>query len=322
MLYHVVLTDVFNLIYRVKKSEKEVLDVVNNFVDFINLKVKPYLRKDADLYLLFDPIVKSDMSVSKYFKNSPDRQDILSTYKAKREHDPLVMASAIMIKTYYQHRGEHIKICVNDFLEADDYVEQILKLYEPKTKFALITTDSDWHKYITSNVHIINKDFEKPYTIEDFERKYKVLPTIAFVTLYKAFFGDPGDNIAGAATTKPTKQVKLLYEDIEKWLKHVAKSGEELGPIVHRLKTYSFIDVINKENKTPEEEMWLKLSSGNTKINILSALLNNIRVIKSRCKQVDKHIQWNPDNPKINNLLEETLGRTPKTKRKFKFGNR
>jgi 5'-3' exonuclease len=325
VLYNAILIDVFNFIYRIKRNNKEVVDLADTFVSSINSDIKPYLKKDGNLWLLFDPIPKSDLGINKYFNCNTLRQDILNTYKSNRKHDPIVAATAKFLKQYYYYRGEHILSCCSEHLEADDYVEPIIKRInqqqKPSPHIALVTTDMDWAKYLSSNCIIINKTFDKPFTAEDYEAKHKFIPTPASVTLYKAFFGDKSDNIAGAANTKPTKQLKNIYDDIEVWIASVAKNNEDLETILKRMKSYIFATVVSKTDPTLEEQIWLKLSSGNTKINILSSLFNNINVIKSRCKDLDNHITAEPENEQINMLLDESIGHGKKTNKKFKFGN-
>ena len=49
-------------------------------------------------------------------------------------------------------------------------------------------------------------------------------------------------------------------------------------------------------------------------------LLDNIRVIKSRCDNVSKYITCAPENKKYNDLMDVTLKRAPGIKKEIKFG--
>jgi 5'-3' exonuclease len=318
MLYGAVVVDVFNLIYRVKKSEKETLEVANNFINYIELSIKPYLNKKGIIYFLFDPITKTDLGINKYFNVSTNRQDIVATYKSNRKHDSLVLSAAKFIKQYYTYKGESFVSYVSDYLEADDYVEPLLKTFVSKTTVALITTYLDWAKYLSNTVYIINKNFDNPFGVNEYVKKYKFIPTPASVTLYKSFFGDKSDNIQGAITSK---QSQALINEIEQYINIIVKENESLDVIIKRLKSYNFALIASKKDRTFEEELWLKLNSTDVKINIMSTFFNNVRIIKSRCNNLETHKISEPINEKINKLLEETLGRTAKSKGKYKFGN-
>ena len=69
-----------------------------------------------------------------------------------------------------------------DGYEADDFVESIVKL-EAGKKIALFTTDMDWARYLAPKTDIINKGFNNPYTVEEFEKDFNYYPTITTVSV-------------------------------------------------------------------------------------------------------------------------------------------
>ena len=161
MLFDAIFIDVFNLAYR-KSSSDNYKKITNDFIDFINKEAKSHLDGDGTIYLLFDPLPKSDLGLSKSFRYSPRlRNSIVSSYKKNRFANPHVGEAVKLLKKYYTFRGDKIKICISDDLEADDFVEQLL-IKEPG-HIALVTTDTDWARYISDRTVMINKGFDKPY---------------------------------------------------------------------------------------------------------------------------------------------------------------
>lgn len=324
MKYDVILLDVFNLYYRNKGDKNIVLqpwEQAANCVRFINDQVKSYLNEDGYLYLLYDPIIKSDLGLSKKFSYTTYRQAIDPGYKANRHHSADVQESVRLIYNYFNYRGDHILNVIDNGLEADDYVAQIVEKY-PEKNIALYTTDMDWARYLGKTVNMIDTHFDKPFTDIDFQEKYGYYPVESAIVVHKALFGDESDNITGALKLKKTKFVSLEPpEDIGKTV--VDKLSEEKIPLkefINQMKHFSVAEVIKKPVKTPEETLWMLLDSAQSKFNPLSQFYDNVRLIKSRCKNVDEHITWHKVNDTANKLIEVTLGMT-KEEPKLVFGN-
>jgi hypothetical protein len=315
MNYDVVIVDVFNLIYRLQKADTIVSVIAKNISTFINEKLKPQY---GDLWLLFDPIINTDLGVIKYFNQSTIRQDILPTYKSNRSHKEVIQKTAEFLKKYYTYRGDHVKICVSEFLEADDYVEKIINLYPNKT-IALVSTDLDWARYLNDNCVLINKEIDNPFTKESFALKYKFVPTIASVTFDKAFHGDKADNITGILKLKKVNWFVNIEPLITKWIKEIAKNKDSLQEVINRIKTYTLSNLHKIDIKTTEHQLFLALYSAESKENLLQKLYDNVKVIQSRCTNLKKYTISNPENKKINAILENIINPI-EVKQPFKFG--
>lgn len=324
MKYDVILVDVFNLYYRNKGDKNIVLqpwEQAANCVRFINDQVKSYLSDGGLLYLLYDPIIKSDLGLSKKFSYTTYRQSVDPGYKANRHHTADVQEAVRLIYNYYNYRGDHIFNVIDNGLEADDYVAQLVEKYVGKN-IAMYTTDMDWARYLSPTTCIIDTYFDKPFTDRDYQDKYGYYPVESAIIVDKALFGDNSDNITGALKLKKTKFITL--NDVDETGKTIInKLSNEKIPLkdfIYTMKSFTVSEVINKEEKTPEEELWLLLDSAQSKVNPLRQFYDNVRLIKSRCKNVDDHITWHPVNDDKNKLIEVTLGLT-KEKQSFVFGN-
>lgn len=291
-----------------------------NCVRYIEEEIKHHLKKDGYLYLLYDPMPKSDLGASKKFSYSSFRQEIDSGYKATRQHTPEVQESCRLIYNYYNYRGPNILNVSDVGLEADDFVEQIVKKY-PDSYIALYTTDMDWARYLNKNTKIINNTFDTPFSQEDFKLKYGYNPTITSVILNKAFFGDESDNITGVFQLKKTR---FLFEHVDNLAKEVIEneisSSESIDDFSRRFKNYHTIEIIDKKEKSPEEKLFLALDGAMSKVNVIQYLLDNIRIIKCRCKNVDSCITYHNENEAANDLIEKVLC-LKKENKKFTFGN-
>lgn len=331
MSYKAILVDMFNLTYRKLKKSASYISTSNDVISYIDTELKPRLDKNGVLYLIFDPIPKSDLGISKNFKYQPVRQTINSDYKANRSYNQNVMDAVKMLKKYYTYRGEQIKICISSYFEADDYVEEILKL-EPTGKVLLITNDGDWARYINDRVVMINKDFDNPYTKESYFAEYGTIPTIATVTLRKAIYGDKSDNIRGIKLNRKINFYTDLQAIISSNLIKISKENMSISDIENIFRNMSFASLISKKDKNCFENLAYTLmavdnnnlmsSSNSGELSCWDTFLNNIRLIKSRCPNVKEFLFWHPENSSYNKLMDVTLGKINVNKNhKFKFGN-
>lgn len=329
MIYDSILIDIFNIAYRknTKVMDNDPVMIANAVINYIEGDVKSHLTTDGNLYLLFDPIpeiLKSDLGLSKNFKYMTARQEISSAYKSNRVGNPGVIEALKLLRKFYTFKGEHVKTCICRSLEADDFVEGIVA--KETGNIALITNDSDWARYISDRVHMINKDFDTPYTKTEYFNEFGVIPTIAGVILRKAIYGDETDCI------KPIINAKKLYtidnmEIISKNLiQFVTSNDMTIDEVVAEMKDVDYNESLkNSLNLTPISRFMFNLY-GSDLINIeikvdsvVETLFNNIRVIKSRCKDPYKYVIWKPDNPNYNKMLNITLNRDRATK-KHSFG--
>ena len=316
MTYKTFIIDMFNLAYKNQTKIASPVNIANNVINFINDEIKPRLEPDGDIYLAFDPLPKSDLGMEKNFKYSTTRQLIKSSYKSNRVHNPNVLSALKMLRKYYTYRGEHIKTVIASEFEADDFVEGIVKK-EGIGNVALVTTDLDWARYITDNVQMINAGFDTPFTKQDFFNKYGYLPTITAITLNKAIFGDASDNIE-PILTKKFKILKDSNDFVKALIKEISKKDFPLKKVQKRVDDAVAVEVISNKNRDELDEILAIISVSNT---ALEEFKKNIRLVKSRCDNVDMYTFWKKENSSYNNLMEATLGRKTSTEQKFKFGS-
>lgn len=313
----------FNLGYRLYKKNTDHILTANNVINFINDEVDSRVEMGGSVYLLFDPVPKSDFGMSKNFKYHPTRQQICATYKSHRAQNPVVYDAMKLLRKYYTYKGARFKICISNGLEADDFVEGLLKI-EDEGKIALVTTDSDWSRYISDRVSMINKGFDNPYTKEKYYEEHKINPTIAVITLKKALYGDNSDEVPPVANSI-NKKINF-YTDIDTvinaMLLEISKDNTPLEEIERKLNRMTFIDLIQKPARNNLEELAYTLMAADNdsgyNTNSWSQFLTNIRIIKCRCPDVKKHIFWREPNTSYNTLMDTTLGRIKRTNRSSK----
>jgi 5'-3' exonuclease len=321
MLYDIIIVDSFTVIHKKKGKLNIPSKICTKVVDYIDDAVKPYLAKDGVLYMLFDPIIKSDLSIGKYFNYKTERQEIINSYKAGRIKEPVIQRSAEFLYKFYSHRGSQIRVITSDFLEADDFMQGLIEKH-PHDNVAIITNDFDAARFLKKNVVIINKTFDDPITIDSFERENGYIPTIASVTLTKALYGDKSDNINGVMTNKKAKFNKSHMKIADDFIQEITQKDLSLDEIERQLRQNGYSQLLLKKDKTKIDELKLLLETvPPKKENLTLQLLTNIRLIKTRCKDVNKYIKWAKEDPVINLALDSAVGRGPKSNDIFKFGN-
>lgn len=318
MVYEAIFVDVFNMTYRKTPIDADYLAIANAMVNFIEGDIKNHLAKNGKIYLLFDPIPKSDMGMSRNFNYHTTRQEILPKYKKTRTADPRVLNAVKMIRRYYTFKGDEISICISNSLEADDFVEGLLEIETGNV--ALVSNDSDWARYISERVQMITKSFDEPYTKEAYFNDYGIKPTIATVTLKKAIYGDAADCIPNITKMKKVKFYTNVDDVIENFLMDISRENTPLAELEKQFKKATFRDLFAiKERNATEEFMYTLITEENMYENVWLQFLNNIRVIKCRCKDAKKYIYNKPINTKYNKLMDTTLGRI-KSDKPFTFG--
>lgn len=318
MLFDSIFVDVFNLAYR-KSSSDNCTKIVNDFIDFMNNEVKKHLDPNGTIYLLFDPIPKNDLGLSKAFKYSPRiRNSISSSYKKNRVSNPKVLSAVSLLLKYYTFRGDKIKVCISTNLEADDFVEPLLDI--EKGNVALISTDEDWARYLSDRVMMINKGFDSPFTKEEYAKKYGIVPTIASVTLKKAIFGDPSDNIQSIFSNKKIFG-KSLEDSANKMLVFIANENIPFKEVENSIKKAEFKELYKNKQRNPLQDFEYDIIMIDQSLGSpYNDLLDNIRIIKSRCDDINKYIYWYPVNDTHNTLMDVTLKRQNGVKKEIKFG--
>lgn len=316
MTYKTFIIDMFNLAYKKKGKVSNPKVIANNVIDFINEEVKQRLDNGGKIYLTFDPLPKSDLGMEKNFKYNPDRKEIKRDYKSNRVHDETVLAALRLLRKYYTYRGSDLITVISDYLEADDYVEDLVEL-ESEGMIALISTDMDWSRYICDRVHMINDSFDTPFTKEMFFNERGYFPTITAITLEKAIFGDKSDGIE-PILTKKNKVYKDSTDFIKALIKEISKTNLSIKDVENVINDSKAVELLGKTEKSHIEDIVSIISISDDALN---AFKENIRVIKSRCDDIKKHIKVHSINESYNTLMESTLGRNKNPNKKFHFGN-
>ena len=316
MTYKTFIIDMFNLAYKKKGKVSNPKVIANNVIDFINEEVKQRLDKGGKIYLTFDPLPKSDLGMEKNFKYNPDRKEIKRDYKSNRVHDETVLAALRLLRKYYTYRGSDLITVISNYLEADDYVEDLVEL-ESEGMIALISTDMDWSRYICDRVHMINDSFDTPFTKEMFFNERGYFPTITAITLEKAIFGDKSDGIE-PILTKKNKVYKDSTDFIKALIKEISKTNLSIKDVENVINDSKAVELLGKTEKSHIEDIVSIISISDDALN---AFKENIRVIKSRCDDIKKHIHVHSINESYNTLMESTLGRNKNPNKKFHFGN-
>ena len=298
MLYDYIIIDSANLFYRCLGKNETAEQVVRKMISFTE-----DLRQSLNdtLYIIFDPISEYDLGESKSFKfPSSERKKIDENYKANRQYSSLYYQSIILYKKFYTYRGDKVKTIYSQEYEADDFIEPLLEMIGPNKKVALISTDYDWSRYISDDVHMINKGLDKPYSIKDFEEKFLFKPTKASITLYKALYGDESDNIKGSIYLDKTKLVNNIKElaDMNKSLEDVEKDLKQ---------GYKF-DAAHI-GETPLEQLLFAFHMNSKQVNIIDKTILNMSIVRSLLegKDISKYIHSNPEKPEYNSIIRQSI---------------
>lgn len=306
MLYDYIVIDSANLFYRCLGKNEAAEQVVRKMISFTE-----DLRQSLNdtLYIIFDPISEYDLGESKSFKfPSSERKKIDENYKANRQYSSLYYQSILLYKKFYTYRGDKVKTIYSQEYEADDFVEPLLKMIGPNKKVALVTTDYDFSRYISDDVHMINKGLDKPYSIKDFEEKFLFKPTKASITLYKALYGDESDNIKGSIYLDKTKLVNNIKELCYNYIKEVADTNKSLEDVEKDLKQGYKFDAAHI-GETPLEQLLFAFHMNSKQVNIIDKTILNMSIVRSLLegKDISKYIHSNPEKPEYNSIIRQSI---------------
>ena len=306
MLYDYIVIDSANLFYRCLGENETAEQVVRKMISFTE-----DLRQSLSdtLYIIFDPISEYDLGESKSFKfPSSERKKIDENYKANRQYSSLYYQSILLYKKFYTYRGDKVKTIYSQEYEADDFVEPLLEMIGPNKKVALVTTDYDWSRYISDDVHMINKGLDKPYSIKDFEEKFLFKPTKASITLYKALYGDESDNIKGSIYLDKTKLVNNIKELCYNYIKEVADTNKSLEDVEKDLKQGYKFDATHI-GETPLEQLLFAFHMNSKQVNIIDKTILNMSIVRSLLegKDISKYIHSNPEKPEYNSIIRQSI---------------
>ena len=325
-MFSSILIDMFNLFHREKiKCKKNTIELSNHLIDTIENNIRMYQNKDNPIYLLFDPIPLNDLGMDSNYKYQTTRQKIDIDYKANRKkQDQYILEVMNLVRKYFSHRGDLYIECLSDKYEADDYVDTIIKDIKSNNKIysiAMYTTDEDWARYLEKDIIIINKSFNEPMTVESFYEKYKFIPTIASIQMFKALFGDPSDNIQGVLLRKQLKRFDFAKKLGFEYVKKLGDTGATMTDVlkeIHRSKKSSILDV-SKEIIDSEVSLLESIFCIDEKYNLVEDLQKNLSLIESKCDDYKKCIVSKPVDEKYNLFVDKILNRT-KEKRPLRFG--
>ena len=306
MLYDYIVIDSANLFYRCLGKNDAAEQVVRKMISFTE-----DLRQSLNdtLYIIFDPISEYDLGESKSFKfPSSERKKIDENYKANRQYSSLYYQSILLYKKFYTYRGDKVKTIYSQEYEADDFVEPLLEMIGPNKKVALVTTDYDWSRYISDDVHMINKGLDKPFSIKDFEEKFLFKPTKASITLYKALYGDESDNIKGSIYLDKTKLVNNIKELCYNYIKEVADTNKTLEDVKNDLEQGYKFDVAQM-GETPLEQLLFAFHMNSKQVNIIDKTILNMSIVRSLLegKDISKYIHSNPEKPEYNSIIRQSI---------------
>ena len=204
MKYNVFVVDCYNLIYKANWVEKENVikcgaeyvhtEGIVGFFKMMESYIAKYGTEDVRIYWLMD---NAKTTVTRY------RKVLSDTYKKNRKQEPDWFYREIdfveLILKYYRNNSELYRL---KFLEADDYVSNIISTFtKPTDNILLISEDSDWCRSLADNVHQY-KD-HGIYTKELFFEKKGYEATYTNICFDKVFYGDMTDNIMPALENLP-----------------------------------------------------------------------------------------------------------------------
>lgn len=306
MLYDYIIIDSANLFYRCLGKNETAEQVVRKMISFTE-----DLRQSLNdtLYIIFDPISDYDLGESKSFKfPSSERKKIDENYKANRQYSSLYYQSIVLYKKYYTYRGDKVKTIYSQEYEADDFVEPLLEMIGHNKKVALVTTDYDFSRYISEDVHMINKGLDKPYSVKEFEEKFLFKPTKASIILYKALYGDESDNIKGSIYLDKTKLVNNIKELCYNYIKEVADTNKSLEDVEKDLKQGHQFDIAHM-GETPLEQLLFAFNMNSKQVNIIDKTMLNISIVSSLLegKDISKYIHSNPEKPEYNSIIRQSI---------------
>ncbi len=252
MRYSSLLLDVFNLAHKLYEKS-EVSEVVGPKAIYPNLvsktieKVKELKQRfgdeDVKVYLLFDYFSPSS-SVKKPFKNFSDRKQISESYKGNRKAASQEFINSLAILRYYflAQDPSYVTIQIQN-READDLVGPVFSYLEKEKTSLLVTNDSDWTRYLSSNIHYLPYLDGEPKTPMDFVEEKGYFPSINSVTFYKTVFGDDADNIPhllphNSHNHEEFKELIKLYNapPTERFLEIAQQKGQGIYKILQAIR--------------------------------------------------------------------------------------
>lgn len=309
MIYDNIIIDSANLFYRLTGKTDSVLDATKKIISFINEESMKHLSKDGTIYIVFDPISKNKLNEEKSFhvQSYSTRKTIDKNYKAKRQYSKVYYQTIENILKFFAYRGEKIKEVYSQNYEADDFIEPLVKTLNGN--IALVSNDEDWSKAISETCFLINRGYDEPWSKKDFFEKYKFMPTPAANILYKSFFGDSSDNIQGCIFLKKAKFMTNIRKTCLNVIIDVSNENITIDEFVKRFNGLNYQKVIEKEEKSNLETLFLEFLVANQRENVTGKMNQNIQLVRSLLdgKDISKYIHFNPENKKFNDIIRQSI---------------
>lgn len=245
--YNVFIVDCYNLAYRsiedeqvIKyKSEKIHTEGIIGFIKAMESYIARFGVKEDELkiYWLFD---NAKTSIQKY------RKSLSEDYKKTRVPAPEWFYKQLdMLELILKSYRDNSYLFRVKFLEADDYVSNVISSYLNKDsdRVLLISEDSDWFRSLDTNVQ--QYAHGKIYNRETFFEEYGFEATYSNICMYKSIYGDKTDCILGAIPQLP----KMLFLKI-------LESNSSIYDILQNVKNNNsnYLDLSWKARFLKEEE--------------------------------------------------------------------
>ena len=310
--YDTLIVDCVNFAYRtfnmkgetpLQISKKSVYKTsVCNFIQSLESLRERYLHSDGEIYLLFDNYFsRADLRSTYMFA---DRKKLDESYKATRKKENKEFYNSINFIRYYYLIGPSMYHTVRiDNLEADDLVEPLFDLIgvsDGKRSALMITTDADWTRYLSDNVDWLPDMGNPPETLTDLSNRMGFKISKMSVTLYKAIFGDPSDNIKGLVTCNERNKEEFLE------LLDMIDYPEQLVMMSRGLEMKDRYNILKKISETENSNSFL------INLQLISPIPCSAGTLKS-------HLTEGRDSVTLYKTVREVMGLDES--KEFVFGN-
>lgn len=214
--YDVILFDCHNIYHRAYRGDEKVMTNYNNTkiqiqgisgsLTRIIQYQKSFLKEGGTCYYLFD---NPTTGVKR-------AQAILPTdYKGNRKKESKAFYVGLnYLETILLSFRDGDKVLRESNTEADDWVKYILETLEGK-RVLLISTDLDWCRSLSEDIHWLSWYNKKIYTPKEFKEHYGFEATESSVCFYKCFYGDSSDNIVGRYIQMSPKKFQYVIDNFK-----------------------------------------------------------------------------------------------------------
>ncbi len=204
--YDWIVLDLVNFCYKTFPREKgELSQISNKFVystaaanaiRAVESLKEHYGTPDSKVVLLVDNYLsRADLSSAFAYA---DRRNLLAEYKKVRKKEDKEFYNTVNLVRYYflVSPGNYFSAKIEG-LEADDLLKPFLDYEKGTGSTLLVTSDLDWARYLSDDVHWLPSLKGTPETAKDLSVRLGFSVTEKNIVLYKAIFGDTSDNIKG-----------------------------------------------------------------------------------------------------------------------------